>query len=613
MKSFNQVSLNPLKTREDLQHAVKQLCEPLTKFYSEDGARLIIGNSGTYCTGSTAGMEAFARPLWGLVPMAAGGEDSNLWETYLQGVQHGTDPEHPAYWGQIGDKDQLMVEMAVLGLALSMIPQKIWEPLNGIQKNHFTDWLNQINHYIVVDSNWLFFRVLVNIGLKKTGAEYSSEKLQQDLDRLDQFYLGDGWYQDGISEQRDYYIPFAMHFYSLIYAKLTGSEDQERTKRYKERAGQFAQDFVYWFAKDGSALPFGRSLTYRFAQSAFWSALAFADVEALPWGVIKGIVLRNLRWWFKQPIFSTDGVLTIGYAYPNLNMAEGYNAPGSPYWALKTFLILALPEEHPFWQAGEEQFPPLPSRSVQQHPHMIICRQEEDRHVLAYTAGQHAGFEPVHGAAKYEKFVYSNLFGFSVPHGDYGLEQGSYDSMLAFSEGDNLYRVRRKCNEYMVTGEYVYSKWRPWFDVEVQTWIIPLDPWHVRIHLVKTERTLETAEGGFAISREKEGIVFQGKELILHEHGIVARFPWATSGILDLLSVRKPEFIRAESNTNLLEPRTMIPYLKGKLGPGDHLMACAVLGQMVGDAWQDPPEFRYEKGKINVKDSASSIIIEIQY
>lgn len=47
---------------------------------------------------------------------------------------------------------------------------------------------------------------------------------------------------------------------------------------------------------------------------------------------MKGIVLRHLRWWLKQPMFDRDGVLSVGYSYPNLAMAEDYNAPGSPYW-----------------------------------------------------------------------------------------------------------------------------------------------------------------------------------------------------------------------------------------------------------------------------------------
>ena len=46
-------------------------------------------------------------------------------------------------------------------------------------------------------------------------------------------------------------------------------------------------------------------------------------------------------------------MLSIGYGYPNLFMCESYNSAGSPYWALKAFLPLALPEDHPFWTAEE--------------------------------------------------------------------------------------------------------------------------------------------------------------------------------------------------------------------------------------------------------------------
>lgn len=36
---------------------------------------------------------------------------------------------------------------------------------------------------------------------------------------------------------------------------------------------------------------------------------------------------------------------------------QDYNSPQSPYWALKSLLILALPKSHPFWAAKEEAYP----------------------------------------------------------------------------------------------------------------------------------------------------------------------------------------------------------------------------------------------------------------
>ena len=54
-------------------------------------------------------------------------------------------------------------------------------------------------------------------------------------------------------------------------------------------------------------------------------------------GTNKTLLAKHLHCWMQQAIFTYDGRLSIGYHYENLVMAEGYNAPGSPYWAFKTF------------------------------------------------------------------------------------------------------------------------------------------------------------------------------------------------------------------------------------------------------------------------------------
>jgi hypothetical protein len=58
--------------------------------------------------------------------------------------------------------------------------------------------------------------------------------------------------------------------------------------------------------------------------------VAFADVEVLPRGTVKGLYLRHLRWWMRQPMLTDSGAPTIGYQYPNLLMRENYNSHASP-------------------------------------------------------------------------------------------------------------------------------------------------------------------------------------------------------------------------------------------------------------------------------------------
>ena len=217
------------------------------------------------------------------------------------------------------------MELAAIGFALRIARAAVVGPARTTPRsNESPPILSAGREHDFVDSNWKFFRVMIDLGLMHCGVAVDAEKRNAYLDDIERFAIGNGWYRDGPIRSADHYIPFAFHFYGLIYAAL--SDDAKRAERYRARAAEFARSIRHWYAPDGSALPFGRSLTYRFAHAGFWGALAYAGVEALPWGQIKGYYLRNLRWWARQPIFDRDGVLSVGYAYPNLLMSEGYNS-----------------------------------------------------------------------------------------------------------------------------------------------------------------------------------------------------------------------------------------------------------------------------------------------
>ncbi|WP_299092406.1 DUF2264 domain-containing protein [uncultured Metabacillus sp.] len=617
LASHRPITMNPIKTREDLSELLKQICNPLKPYYSKGFARLKLGNTSAAYADSIAEFEGFSRVLWGLVPFFAGtDEEYEIWDMQLQGIKNGTNPNHDEYWGDIKDYDQRIVEMAVFGLALLLIPEKVWEPLSDEEKSNFSHWLRQINRYKVWDCNWLFFPVLVNLGLKHVGEPYCQEIMEENLNRIDEFYLSNGWYSDGINGHCDYYVPFAIHYYSLIYAKVMETEDPIRSQQYKTRAEVFAKDFISWFSSDGSSIPYGRSLAYRFAQSSFWSAAVYAEIEPFSLGVMKGLILRNLRWWFKQPMFNDSGILTVGYTYPNLVMAENYNSPGSPYWALKTFLPLALDEEHPFWKADEESLPELGNTSIQKEPHMVICRDKDSEHILAFNSGHMSTNEHTHTSAKYEKFVYSNIFGFSVPRAEWGLSQGAFDSMLALSECDNLYRVKRYCEEFAIEDQFIYTRWKPWHDVDVKTWLVPGTPWHIRIHCIQSSRLLDAADGGFALGIENKHVKAE-MEATQNKNECLARVSWGATGIKNLYGDGNAELIYPNSNTNLINSRTVIPTIKTRINPGTSWLVSAVYGEpTIGkgfeSSWEDVPDVSVTAEKMIVRlPNAQTITIVI--
>lgn len=614
--------MNEIKTRKDLAQLLLDWIRPLKSCYSEGHSMLKVGHTAAHYGEKASRMEGFSRILWGVGPLlATDNEDLSVeqrqeveeWNRIcLDGLIHGTDPGHEEYWGDVCDFDQKMVEMAALVTAILLSPGRMWNPMTQQQQKKVRDWLNQINRLGVHANNWRFFRILVNVLFTVHDLEPDQNRLAEDWQVIENCYDGDGWYYDGNPGQMDYYIPFAMHYYGLIYAHFMKDYDGARCKSLFQRAGEFYKDFVYWFAADGSSVPYGRSLTYRFAHSAFFAAYGWAmageDNELC--GEVKGMLLRNFRYWSEKPIFDKGGILTIGYGYPNLFMSESYNAPGSPYWSFKAFLALAVPATHPFWQAQEKMTKSVSedSQVTLSHPHMIIAH--EQGHVRMYPVGQHC-MEHGNIAAKYEKFVYSDQFGFSVSRGN-TLETGAFDNTLAVSyAGENFYRMRYGVDRFQVTSEYTIAEYSIGRKVHLRSIIVPLGKWHVRIHEIDTTEEIDVADGGFAIPRELMNRVEAGRKdgkyqvdmVTITDTSVVCTFPWAVSAACGLVKEMQPKLVDAFPNTNLLYNLTVIPTLCATLQPGYHVLADC----FYADDKEKPDTHRMPKVEIGVNDHSYTI------
>ena len=384
---------------------------------------------------------------------------------------------------------------------------------------------------------------------------------------------------------------------------------------------------------EGAAIPFGRSLTYRFAFAGFWSAVAFAEVD-LPdplndWGVVKGLLLRHFRWWAnKHDMFNIDGCLNIGFAYQNFYMCEDYNSPQSVYWALKSFLSLGLSEGHPFWTAEEK---PLPIDSavatLVKPPMHILCNTGNHHYLL--SSGQFCPWPLKATEAKYGKFAYSSHFGFSVPTGPL-IQQMAPDSTVAISrDGGDTWRVpwkvktnEQRMNVRLKRGSKVLediptfqSLWKPWRDAEidVKTLLIPPSSrwpdWYVRFSRIRnlgaSPVTISIVQGGFANqgrgSRKgeilpkftqstdisaKDGLLF-AEGTLESKNGALICSDAGASGIRSIAlqsaagDKQLPEDIassgqvlKPDANTNLIWQRTLIPIIKSEtrtIKPGDGL------------------------------------------
>lgn len=541
-------------TKAAARASLLRLLEPLKPFYSAGGARVELGVTSAHYENDSIPMEAFARPLWGLVPFwAGGGSEPDFEDLYRRGFAHGPDPEHPEYWHTCRDYDQKFCEMAAVSYGILFTPEKIWQPLSERARDNLVEWLWEINRHECCACNWQWFCVLTNLALKSVGRPYSPERMAAGLQMMEDYYDGGGWYGDGAGGEKDYYNPFVMVSYGLLYAKFMDREEPERCARFRARAREFVRDYLYWFAGDGASIAYGRSMTYRFAQGAFFAIALLTGEEVLPLPVLKGVLVRHLVWWLNQPIYDNAGVLTIGYAYPNLQMSESYNAPGSPYWALKSFAFLALPDGHPFWAAECAPLPELDACKLLPHANMIVQRDETS--VTALVPGRLELDDHSHTVEKYSKFAYSSRFGFSVSRAPYTLPQMAPDSMLCFKVG-RFYYVRDTVEAgYRVGPEGIETRWSPVEGVRVRTRIEPTPTGHLRVHEIDSDVDCEAYDCGFAVnasdftpnSRSAEGSRSQ------------ARCGEDYCAVSSLEGDGRGEVLLPDPNTSLIFPKTVIP------------------------------------------------------
>lgn len=576
----NPLAGNPFASRADAQRAVLDLHEPLLPHTSESGARVRLGSFAAGFEQASAEFEGFARPLYGIVPLVVGGGSFPHWDRIVSGLAAGSDPAHPDYWGTIErSADQRMVEQAALGLALAFCPDETWERLDPSQQRNLVTWLHGIFEHEPVENNWQFFRVLVSLGLERVGAPVDTDAVQRSLALLEGYRRGDHWYVDGMLENVDYYVPMAFHTYGLMYAAANdlGLGDDAVAERYRGRAATFATDFQHWFGPDGAALAMGRSLTYRFATASFWGALAWADVEPeIGWRHARSHWQRHLRWWTDKPISDRDGVLSVGYGYDNRTLCESYNSAGSPYWAMKAFAALAAPDDHPFWRA--EETPATPTAAPVRIPDVdwVIARDDEQAVALVGRKAFDLAM-PEQSSAKYRKLAYSTAFAFAGDCVDF-IGRYSTDSMLALTDDEGVRRVRTAIEAAGSEGGMVWSTWRPFTDVRVDTvcWFIDDTTAHGRIHRIRNERAVRTVESGFALGCGPDDV--DGVPLRSAPDAATATIATGdgTSTIRTADADREPASEQLAVNAHLVHPRVVVPVLRRSLAPGDHTLSCVV-------------------------------------
>ena len=562
-----------LHSRRDFETMLMRFLDPLRKHYDASCARIELVGGGAQYENEVIPMEAWARPLWGLAPYWAGGSrsaDEFFEHAYCNGLIAGTDPQSDAYWGDCRDHDQKFVEMAAIAYALLLAPDVLWEPLTEGQRERAAAWLGKINEHSCPAGNWLWFQALVNLALRELGMPFDEDILNNDLRELDGFYCDDGWYKDGPTGLPDYYNAMTFQFFSVLYIWKFGNRDVVRSANYLNRLKMFAADYIKLFSARGEAVPYGRSMIYRFAQSGFWSITAAAGVclgDGFDAARLKCLITRNIEAWDYGRICDNGHVLSLGYKYPNQHMCEGYNAAGSPYWCLMTFACLALPENNAFWSVPVSELAPSACTIDDALGKTALVSRDAKGEVTLYPSGRTPGHPFAQSDNKYSKFAYSSQFGFSVARSQRTLEEAAPDSMLSFVVGGRVF-VRDGVEKSEVitldNGQRaVRTHWSPCPSIDVVTEVIPLAGGQLRGHVVTSTVDCLAYDAGFAVPGDYHWVTLEDTDKVCRVEAMGA-------------AAGERVLLHPEANTNIECGKTAIPAVKYVISSGVNKLATHV-------------------------------------
>ncbi|WP_103352293.1 DUF2264 domain-containing protein [Amycolatopsis sp. CA-128772] len=333
-------------------------------YRSPGGARIELPGPASRNGRFSDGLEGFARTflIAGFRIAGEGGADpGGHLEHYARGLAAGTDPASPEAWPRPDELGQSKVEAASIALVLQLTRPWLWDRLDDPVRERVVAWLATVVGQPYPPINWVWFRIVVESFLREAGGPWSAADVEEDLAVHASLRRPGGWLSDGDERAYDHYTGWALHLYPLLWTHLfdvTGSLcPGELRHRWAADLRDYLDDAVRLVGADGSPLMQGRSLVYRFAAAApFWVG-ALTGTSRLAPGLTRRVAGGMVRHFAGRGAFEPAGLLSLGWHHAWPALRQAYSGPGSPYWAAKGLLGLALPAHHPVWTDVEEPLP----------------------------------------------------------------------------------------------------------------------------------------------------------------------------------------------------------------------------------------------------------------
>ena len=318
-------------------------------------------------------METFGRLMAGIAPWLAlpdddtaeGKQRRQLREWALASYKNSVDPQSPDYlvWGASG---QNLVDAAYIAESFIRAYDALWVPLDQTTKDRYIKEFKKLRSIEPPYTNWFLFSSTIESFIAKACGlkEYDDFRVMMTIRKVEEWYVGDGWYADGPVFAFDYYSSYVFHaMYLETLQNMIDAKANTRLeyKKYYDRALKRAQKFSIilerFISPEGTFPVIGRSTPYRLA--AMQPLALMAWYQQLPKDLTNGQVRAALtqvmhRMFDQQQNYNDAGYLTIGFCGHQPETADWYTNNGSLYMTSLAFMPLGLPADHDFWTAKAE-------------------------------------------------------------------------------------------------------------------------------------------------------------------------------------------------------------------------------------------------------------------
>ncbi len=311
-------------------------------------------------------MECFGRLMAGIAPWLSlpddntheGKQRQQCREWAIKAYHNAVDPDSPDYLLWEGE-GQILVDAAYIAESFLRAYDALWKPLDSLTKARYIHHFQQLREIDPPYTNWLLFSAIIESFLSKAGAEFDVFRINTACRKVEEWYVGDGWFADGEHFAFDYYSSYVFHpMYLEVLATMTEMQVNTRIDypRYYERqlarTQRYATILERFISPEGTFPVFGRSATYRMATMQPLAMMAWQ--QTLPANMSNGQVRHALslvmhRMLDQQNNFNKGGYLTLGFCGSQPELADWYTNNGSLYMTSLILLPLGLEAQHPFW------------------------------------------------------------------------------------------------------------------------------------------------------------------------------------------------------------------------------------------------------------------------